>query len=31
MVNKAVCPEDVERELVGVRPAFAIPFLADGG
>jgi hypothetical protein len=29
MVYQAICPEDVERELVWMRPAFAVPFLAD--
>lgn len=29
MVDEAVCPEYVERELVRMRPAFSIPFFAD--
>jgi hypothetical protein len=31
MVDEATCPQNVERKLVGMWPAFAIPFLADGG
>ena len=31
MVDETIYPEDFEGELVRVRPAFAIPFLADGG
>ena len=29
MVNEAVRSENIECELIGMRPAFAIPFLAD--
>lgn len=31
MVDKAICPQNVECELVGMWPAFAVPFLADSG
>ena len=29
MVNEAICPKDVERQLVWMRTAFAIPLFAN--
>ena len=29
MVDQAICPQDIEGELVRMRPALAVPFLAD--